>query len=325
MKDNTVEAEIIEENQVVLKEIKYPVGKTDIDSLIAEYKEIPTIDPNSEDVDLVGTQYQFVTKGHKAFVKVRNQIEKTRKELKAPSLDYGKKVDEIAKEFQALIKPIEDKLFIQRKLVEDNEARKQREAEEAEELRISIIKNKIQDTKNLPLQHFNSNVEQITRALESLVVIEKEFYEEFYEEALENQNYVISQLQTARDNKILVENAQKIQDEKDAEAKKLKDAEDEKLRKEREDFEQQKADFEQQKADLAEDERLKNEALEQDEANKEAEELLEKQAAEREENEAERLNIYNETLNKFEAYDNAKDLLDSIIEGLEFPHIKWEV
>lgn len=323
-KESAIEAEIVEENQVVLKKIKYPVGINDINTLLADYKDIPTIDPENEDIDLIGTQYQFVTKGHKAFVKVRNQIEKTRKELKAPSLEYGKKVDEIAKEFQALIKPIEDKLFIQRKLVEDNEDRKQREAEEAEELRIKEIKDKILNVKNLPLQHFNSNAEDITKALESLVVVSVDVYDEFYDEAVENQNYVISQLQTARDNKILVENAQKIQDEKDAEAKRLKDEEDEKLKREREEFQKEKDDFEEEKRKAESDKQLEEEAEELKAAELEADELLKKQADERKENEDNKLGIYNETLNKFEAYDNAKDLLDSIIEGIEFPHIKWE-
>ena len=97
---NTIEAEIVEDRkEIVLVEIKYPVNTTDLESLLKEYTVIPDINPDADE-DLVGEQYQFVLKGHKAFVKARTGIEKTRKQLKQPALDYGKTVDNIAKEFQ---------------------------------------------------------------------------------------------------------------------------------------------------------------------------------------------------------------------------------
>jgi len=137
-----IEAEIIEDTQIVLSEIKYPINTADLEALLKEYSDIPVINPDADE-ELVGKQYQFVLKGHKAFVKTRTSIEKTRKTLKQPALDYGKSVDGIAKEFQSMIITTEHKLQTQRKLVEDNEARKQADAEAKEEARTDLIKLKL--------------------------------------------------------------------------------------------------------------------------------------------------------------------------------------
>jgi len=279
MKENTIEAEIVE-NEVVLREIKYPVSITDLDALLEEYKEIPEIDPDADEA-LVGEQYQFVLKGHKAFVKARNQIEKTRKELKTPALDYGKKVDEIAKEFQSKIKFTEDKLQIQRKLVEDNEARKQREAEEAEELRIDTIKGKILEIKSLPLNHFNSDSEALTKALESLRTITEAEYEEFTQEASEAQAITISQLQSARDTKTKAEQTDRLEAEREAEAKRLKDEQDAKLAKEREEFEAQQREFREKKEAFERQQREQQEVIDRQKAEIEAQELMKQQETER--------------------------------------------
>jgi len=278
------EAEIVEDNQIILCEIKYPVSQVMLKDLLEEYKEIPDINPDADE-DLVGTQYQYVLKGHKAFVKARTSIEKTRKTLKQPALDYGKSVDGIAKEFQAMIKTTEDKLQLQRKRVEDNEARKQAEAEALEEARIDEIKNRILSVKNLPLQHFNSSSEDITRALESLVVISIDVYDEFFDEAVESQNYVISQLQTARDNKLLVENASKIQAEKDEEIRKAKEIEDAKLQAERDEFNKQQEEFNKQKQDFERQQREQQEVIDRQKAELEADELAKKQDFDRQQRE----------------------------------------
>ena len=283
--EEALEAEIVEENKsIVLSEIKYPVSKIDLEVLLNEFKDIPDINPDADD-EVVAEQYQFVMKGHKAFVKARNNIEKTRKALKAPSMEYGKTVDSIAKEFQSMIIQTEQKLQIERKKVEDNEARKQREAEEAEELRISEIRTKILNVKNLPLQHFNSSVEDIIKALESLRTINQDEYEEFYDEAIENQNFVIAQLQTARSNKLLVENAEKIQAEKDAEAKRIQEEEDKKLQAERNALAEQQAAFQKQKDDFENQQRAIQEENNRIEAERRTDDLMRKQAAERIENE----------------------------------------
>ena len=313
-----LEAEIIEENKaVVLSEIKYPVSQTDLKALLEEYKDIPEIDPDADE-DLVGEQYQFVLRGHKAFVKARTGIEKTRKQLKQPALDYGKNVDGIAKEFQSMISTAETKLQIQRKIVEDNEVRKQREAEEAEEARVETIKIKISDIKNLPLCHFNSDSETLAKALESIYVPTDEEYQEFINEAREVQQITIMQLQEMRKNKVLAERAGELEAEREAEAKKLKDEQDAKLAKEREEFEAQQREFKEKQEAFERQQREQQEVIDRQKAEIEAEELRKQQEferAEREQQEAfERQQREQQTKEEF---DNAKFQLVNELKELK--------
>lgn len=303
----TIEAEIVEENKaVVLSEIKYPVSQLDLNTLLEEYKDIPEIDPDA-DIDLVGEQYQFVLKGHKAFVKARTGIEKTRKQLKQPALDYGKNVDGIAKEFQSMIVATETKLQIQRKKVEDNEARKQREAEEAEELRIDNIKKLIADIRSLTGVHYNSNSEALTKVLESLRVPSEEIYQEFLPEAREAQQISIMQLQEMRKSKVLAEKATELEAEREAEAKKLKDEQDAKLAKEREEFEAQQRVFKEQQEAFERQQREQQEIIDRQKAEIEAEELRKKQELERAEREKqEAFERQQRELQTKEEFDNAK-------------------
>ena len=329
-----IEAEIINDEfkAPVLQDIEYPVKKDDLKKLISEYEDIPEIDVNDSD-EIVAEQFHFVVTGHKKFVKARNSIEKVRKTLKAPALEYGKTVDSIAKEFQSLIKPIEDKLLFQRRVVEDNEARKMREAEESEERRVEEIKQKILSVKNLPLQHFNSNSDELTKVLERISVLTKSEYEEFYDEAVENQNHVISQLQIARSNRVLVEDAEKVKADIEAEQKRLKDEEDAKLKAEREEFEKEKAELKKQKDEFATLNRAKQEEIDREEAIKKADALQAKQEIENEERKQKEKENFkkfkHETINALcdvclLADETAEMVFDGVY-GSHIPHLKFEV
>lgn len=63
---------------------------------------------------------------------IRGKIERRRKELKADSLEFGRKVDAAAKHLTALVEAIEDPLAAAKKAIDDEEARKKQEAEKAE-------------------------------------------------------------------------------------------------------------------------------------------------------------------------------------------------
>ena len=282
MKDNTAEAEIVNEElkAPVLKDIKYPVNNTDIEALLKEYEEIPTIDPEA-DSEIVAKQFQFVLAGHKKFVKARTTIEKIRKELKAPSIEYGKKVDGIAKEFQAKINGVENALFIQRKIVEDNEARKQREAEEAEENRIDAIKTLMTELQALPLKHISSSADELQLAMLDMKLPTKETYEEFLDEAISLFETVSSQMKDTHETKVKAEQADKIiaeqeQKAKEEEAKRwdLQREQQAKIDKEREDFEREKKEFDDKQKAIQDDADAKL-------ADKEADDLMKKQEADK--------------------------------------------
>jgi hypothetical protein len=73
-------------------------------------------------------------RGVKALTKcasIRTSIEKRRKELKADSLEYGRRVDSVAKQLTSIVEEIESPIRAARQLVDDEAARIKREAEEA--------------------------------------------------------------------------------------------------------------------------------------------------------------------------------------------------
>lgn len=67
---------------------------------------------------------------------IRVQVEKTRVELKADALAYGRKVDTEAKRITGLLLEIEEPLKLEKAKVDDEKARVKREKEEAEQRRI---------------------------------------------------------------------------------------------------------------------------------------------------------------------------------------------
>jgi hypothetical protein len=324
-----IEAEIVEDEfkAPVLKDIKYPVNKNDLEALLQEYKEIPTINPDA-DSDIVAEQFEFVLTGHKKFVKARTTIEKIRKDLKEPSLAYGKKVDSIAKEFQAKINGVEQLLFIQRKVVEDNEARKQREAEEAEELRLETIKRLMTELQMLPLKYTYSSSSDIQNALDNMVFPELEAFEEFLDAVVTIHNESSLQLRRMYDDKILVENAQKIQDEKDAEAKKLKDDEDAKFWAEKDAFNKEQDEFKKKQDEFADKQKAIQEAADLKKAEEEADELMKKQEAEKvNRDKAERewnQERYNETCDDLEklGVENYTDVATALFDNM-VRNVKW--
>ncbi|NOQ31771.1 MAG: hypothetical protein GQ570_11675 [Helicobacteraceae bacterium] len=281
MNENTIEAEIVE-GEIVLSEIKYPVSTTDLESLLKEYSDIPTINPELED-DIVAEQYQFVLKGHKAFVKARTGIEKTRKQLKQPALDYGKNVDGIAKEFQAMIKNKEQELLIQRKIVEDNEARKQREAEEAEEARMDNIKALLNRYKSYPMECIAKSSKVIQEVIDLAELPKQEILEEFFDEAVIIYDASMTQMRQMFDNQLVVENAQKIQDEADVKAREQKAIEDKKLQDEKDAFAKQQAEFQRKQDDFARQQREQQEMIDRQNAEIKANEMLRVQEIERQE------------------------------------------
>ena len=330
----TIEAEILEdENKApILKDIKYPVKMEDLDALMNDFKDIPAIDLDADD-ETVGEQYQFVLGGHKRFVKARTSIEKVRKELKAPALEYGKKVDAIAKEFQAKIKPFEDKLSIQRLAVENNEARKQREAEEAEEKRIDEIKRRISYMERAPLEMIQKPSIEIREFIGSFDSPTEKDFNEFYDTALILHSQTKTHLIQMADDKELVENAQAIQTQKEKEAAEAEAQRQEQLKKDIEKFEEDKLAFQKQKDDYEAQLRFEKEETDRKDAERVADELQAKQEAERREiekqNKEAKINEYADAVEDMEnlwnddGMDNFSQIVDAIQAG-KIRHIKWE-
>lgn len=329
MKDETIEAEIIEDEflapvQVTARELKTLVN---VDELIKKHKKLANT-PLDTNIEKLGVLFLELQAARKDFTNGRTKLEKEAKALRDPFNAFAKLVIKIEKEVQLKLNPYETKLRALTDKVENEEARKQQEAEEAEEARVYKIKDNILLVKNMPLQHYNSSSKELTNALESLVIVTKEKYEEFYEEALENQNLVISQLQTARSNKFVVENAQKIQDEADRKALVEKEKEEKEHQIKKDALAKEQADFDKKIKDFEDIQRAIQDEADRKIAEEEAEELLKKQAIEKKEREEKRSENYDRCFDDvfefIKDYNSMYELTKDLCSG-EVPHMKFEV
>lgn len=80
--------------------------------------------------------YKLVLSGLSTTRKLRTSVEKQRKDMKRPALDYGKRVDAEAERLRKELEAIEVPLTAEREKWEAEQARIKREAEEAEAARI---------------------------------------------------------------------------------------------------------------------------------------------------------------------------------------------
>jgi hypothetical protein len=103
------------------------IAKTDmaIAQVRDEYMSLTVTGPQDQD------GYKSAEVALKKVVRMRTSVEKTRKELKADSVRYGKAVDAEARRISELIEPIEEHLKKQCDIVRLEEARQQVAAENA--------------------------------------------------------------------------------------------------------------------------------------------------------------------------------------------------
>lgn len=80
--------------------------------------------------------YELCRQGIAATRKLRGDVEKRRVDLKADALEWGHKVDREAKRLTGLLMEIEEPLKTSKQAVDDEKARKIREAEEAERAKV---------------------------------------------------------------------------------------------------------------------------------------------------------------------------------------------
>jgi len=111
---------------------KSELSKVDpvIDQLREDYMEITVSGPDDD------AGFQSADTALKRVVRLRTSVEKTRKELKADALKYGKVVDAEARRIRELIEPIESHLKKQADIVRLEKARIKAEAERAREIQV---------------------------------------------------------------------------------------------------------------------------------------------------------------------------------------------
>jgi len=201
---------------------------------------------------------------------LRSLLETERKKQKKVSLDFGRGIDNVAKNIEEAIQSMETPLRDLRKKVDDDENRIKQEKIEAEEKRINDIRNMIEKITNL--KNSDSDIDMYYTAdklkefIASLREKQSNLNEEIYQE-------FTTEMKTALAETIEILDAKLVKREKRDDEEKERKAENERLAKQK--IEQ---DVAQKKLD---DEREKFEQKQREAARKEEAQRREKLAAEK--------------------------------------------
>lgn len=114
---------------------------------------------------------------------LRVALEKKRKDLKAPVLDYTRALDGQAKTITARIEALENPIDAQVKAEEQRKAREKAEAEAAERARIDAHRRVIEEMRSAPLAMIGEASDTIRQAFQSLQATDLTGLEEFQSEA----------------------------------------------------------------------------------------------------------------------------------------------
>ena len=249
-----------ENELIVLDEISYPVNMDEIKAFNEKWAEVPALDAA---VGLKDETYKKIKAAHLEAVRFRTSIEKQRKHLKAPAIEYGKAVDRIAKELQETINPKEIELFAERNKVEQYEKEQEQKRIEAERKRVEDIANKIFELKAIPGGLIGAPLDAMLKVYEETPIPEAEAFQERLDEAVIAYKETMTKLEVMIDQAKQAEMAEQLQREKDEADRKEREARAaeeakraEALRLEREAFEKEKAEFEAMKAAKEEAERV---------------------------------------------------------------------
>lgn len=132
MSEEAKTTQVLTITQHLDNELKKLTPEDDLKALAEEsmdYKVLSVTDKES---------YEAVVEQRKRVVKARTGLDKIRKEIKAPALEFGKKVDAEAKRLTEIIAGAESHLIEQEKVYTNEQERleKQKEAERLEKIRV---------------------------------------------------------------------------------------------------------------------------------------------------------------------------------------------
>ncbi len=314
----TVEAEVIENNSVILRPLSHIEDGVDLDALIKKAKALPKVVLGTP---TVAEDFKNAKRLHLDFVGARNKIERVRKTYKQPALDYGKDLDKKARELKEKIAPYEDELFLQRRVWEDEEARAKQEALDAENQRVAQIAEGLSFLRSIPLNAFGKSHKELCTIYEDVVasIPEEELFADRLDEAMVIYKNSMAKLMDMIENAEKVEAAEKLI--KAAEDKAAVKAEEEAkaLKEEREALDKERREFEAEK-------KASNEAVLKQKAEKDAAALEEKQKEEAvikaKQQDIVEKQAEAEALFDLENCNDAKEILSAIIGG-GIRHVEW--
>jgi len=269
-----------ENELIVLEQIDYAVTIESATELVKQYETVPEFDPANGVKDEVNA---LIIKNSKLLNKESSSVEKLRKQFKEPSLTYGREVDSLAKEIQAIYEPAKLKFAMARKQIDQYEKEQEQKRLDVERERVEAIGTAITQLKMIPLDAMGKTSEELTSIYESIEIPSLEIYAERLDEAMLTYKDTMNKLEVAIETTIKAEQAESIQAEADAERERVEAIALDKQKKEREAFEKEKAEFAEMKAEREREAQAQQEDINRQNAEREEEELSRQQKIEAEE------------------------------------------
>ncbi len=232
-------------------EITYPIVDTAIDLMREQYLAIQVKGVNDKE------NYDLAKKALTDTKAKRIAVEKRRKELKADSLEFGRRVDSVAKGLTARLEEIESHLEAQRAIVDDEKARLAREEAEKKEAEINRRDALLRSVRAF---YTRPSIEQMSEVK----------FEQVYSEAKAAFEAEQDRIKKER------EEAERLRKEAEERERKLREQEAENRRLQEELIRRQQAEIEAQKQREAEATRQRQEAERKAEAERLAKEKAEK-------------------------------------------------
>ena len=300
MKDN--------ESLVVLEPIEYTVTVESAKALANEFSEVPDFDPSNGVKDEVNAQ---IIKDSKRLNKEISSIEKVRKRIVEPALNFQRTANALAKDLKSIIEPAKIRYAEARSKIDKYEQELEQKRIDEERERVRLIDEAINNLRMIPSNFIGENSEKLTSVYESIEIPDPEQFKERLEEAVEVYKDTLEKLETMIAQAKGAEEVEKIHAAAEAKRKEEEAARDEELRVEREKLRDERAALDKEKAELQAAKDAAAEAERMAKAKAEAEELRLQQ----EQMEAKRLREEEQTTKQLEA-EALSDLEKVIIENV---------
>jgi len=251
---------------------------------------------------------------------VRVAVEKRRKELKKDALEYGRRVDSIAREITAAIREIEDPITERIEAYDAEVERRRREREEAERAHREALQARVQEILDIPAALAGRPAPEIKAEAEALQACDltEDVFEDRLDHARAARAKTLERLERMHTEAIEEEERRRQEAEEAARREAELAAERERLEAERAEMERQRAVEEEERRKADEAARLKREQEESEAAERRLQEE-ERLRAERAKLDAERKEIERErAAQEAEAkaeQEAAKRAVDAVIEA----------
>lgn len=194
--------------------VDYNVTNSAIAELQKKYTDLKASDKEG---------YKIVTQALSEVRTLRTGVEKKRKEYKADSLEYGRKIDSEAERVTNLLLSIETPLKTEKENYDNKQARIKAEQERLERERITGIIDRIDRIKNAPFKHQSKNAKELAAVItlyNDTIINELFNYGEFTEQANNAKTLTTERLNEMLAQKIeaevLAEERRKFEEEKAA-------------------------------------------------------------------------------------------------------------